>query len=125
MPMSVRKPSPRDFPRDEDWLGAYRTSVDRLRDETAAELGRQPMPPEAFSMIATAVTAVPLTALMLPAVPFDLATWQVALVLALVWSASFRFQLGRYARFQARWDRKVVAHARAVPRVRGDRRFRR
>jgi hypothetical protein len=98
-------------PRDYDALGDYRAAVDRLREETAAELGEEPMPPEKLSMIATALAALPLVALMLPPVPFDLATWQVALVLALTWTASFRLQCSRYDRFQAQWRRKVLAHA--------------
>ena len=62
-------------------------------------------------------------ALMLPSVPLEPTTWQVGLALALVWAAAFRFQLGRYTRFQERWDRKVLVHARAVVRVPAGRRF--
>ena len=55
--MSVRESRRPEFPRDADWLGGYRAAVDRLREETADELGGQPMPPEAFSMLATLVAA--------------------------------------------------------------------
>jgi hypothetical protein len=109
--MHVRDSLLSEFPRDYDALHDYRATVDRLREETAAELGGQPMPPEKLSMIAMALAALPLVASMLPTVPVELATWQVALVLALVWTASFRLQCGRYDRFQARWNRKVLAHA--------------
>ncbi|MFO1210932.1 MAG: hypothetical protein U1E40_17215 [Amaricoccus sp.] len=118
--MPIREP--RELPRDEDWLGTYRDAVDRLREETADEFGGQPMPPEAFSMLATAIAVLPLTAFLLPAAPLDLATWQVGLVLALVWVVAFRLQVGRYARFHDRWDRKVLAHARIAVRVPADRR---
>ena len=46
-----------------------------------AELGRQPMPPEALSAIALAVTSVPLVALLLPPVPIEPQVWQVGLAL--------------------------------------------
>jgi hypothetical protein len=112
--MHVRDTLMSEFPRDHDALGDYRAAVDRLREETEAELGGQPMPPEKLSMIATAVAALPLVGLLLPVAPVELATWQVGLVLALVWTASFRLQCGRYDRFEARWNRKVLAHARTV-----------
>ncbi|MFO1142342.1 MAG: hypothetical protein U1E59_08125 [Amaricoccus sp.] len=118
-------PDPRELPSDADWLGDYRAAVDRLSEETADEFGGQPMPPEAFSMLATLVAALQLSALMLPWVPFEPATWEVGLALALVWAAAFRFQVDRYARFEERLDRKVLAHARSAVRVPADRRFRR
>ncbi len=112
--MHVRKSLVNEAPQDNDWLGDYRAAVDRLREETAAELGGQPMPPEQLSMIAIALAALPLVALMLPIIPVQPATWQVGLVLAVVWTASFRLQCSRYERFQAHWNRKVLAHASAV-----------
>ena len=121
--MHVRDSLLSEFPRDYDALHDYRATVDRLREETAAELGGQPMPPEKLSMIAMALAALPLVASMLPTVPVELATWQVALVLALVWTASFRLQCGRYDRFEARWNRKVLAHARTVTRPPAEFRF--
>jgi hypothetical protein len=121
--MHVRDSLLSEIPRDYDALGDYRATVDRLREETAAELGHEPMPPEKLSMIATALAALPLTALMLPPVPVELATWQVALVLALTWTASFRLQCGRYDRFQARWNRKVLAHAGAATPPAAESRF--
>ena len=60
-----------DRPRDDDWLAGYRRAVEQLRGETVAELGRQPMPPEALSAIALAITSVPLVALLLPPVPIE------------------------------------------------------
>jgi hypothetical protein len=102
-----------DRPRDHDWLADYRRAVERLRGETAAELGGQPMPPEALSAIALAVASVPLVALMLPPVPLQPQVWQVGLALAIVWLGAFRIQSVRYARFHDRWRRKVVGLAAA------------
>ena len=109
--MPILRTFPNELPRDDNYLADYRATVDRLREETAAELGGQPMPPETLSMIALAVASLPLMALLLPTIPVNIATWQVALVELVVWAAAFRFQCGRYDRFQALWNRKVLAHA--------------
>ena len=103
-----------DRPRDDDWLAGYRRAVEQLRGETVAELGRQPMPPEALSAIALAITSVPLMALLLPPVPIEPQVWQVGLAMTIVWLASFRIQSVRYARFHDRWRRKVVGLAAAA-----------
>ena len=66
-----------DVSRDDDWLADYRRAVEQLRGETVAELGRQPMPPEALSAIALAITSLPLVALMLPPIPVEPQVWQV------------------------------------------------
>jgi hypothetical protein len=121
--MHVRDSLLSEIPRDHDALRDYRATVDRLREETAAELGEEPMPPEKLSMIATALAALPLVALMLPTVSVELATWQVALVLALTWTASFRLQCSRYDRFQAQWNRKVLAQAGAAAQPAAEVRF--
>ena len=107
---------------EEGWLGDYRRAVERLRGEAVAEFGGQPMPPEAMSAIALALTALPLVALMLPVVPMEPKVWQVALALVAAWSAAFRIQSVRYARFHELWQRKVKAHtakAVALPLDRG------
>jgi hypothetical protein len=100
--------------RDDDWLADYRRAVERLRGETAAELGGQPMPPEALSAIALAVASVPLLALLLPPVPVEPQVWQIGLAMAVVWLAAFRIQSVRYARFHDRWRRKVVGLSAAA-----------
>jgi hypothetical protein len=97
-----------DRPRDGDYLADYRRAVEQLRGETVAELGRQPMPPEALSAIALAVASLPLAALILPPVPVEPQVWQVGLALLVVWLAAFRIQSARYARFHEHWRRKVV-----------------
>jgi hypothetical protein len=100
--------------REGGWLADYRRAVEQLRGETVAELGRQPMPPEALSAIALAVAALPIIALMLPPIPLELKVWQVGLAMVAVWLATFRIQSIRYARFHERWRRKVVAHTAVV-----------
>lgn len=97
-----------DAPRD-SWLDEYRRSVERLRGETAEELGGQPMQPEALSAIALALASLPLVALLLPTIPVEPKVWQVALALVAVWGTAFRIQSARYARFHTRWQGKVVA----------------
>jgi hypothetical protein len=96
--------------REGGWLADYRRAVEQLRGETVAELGRQPMPPEALSAIALGVAALPMVALMLPPIPIEPQVWQVGLALVAVWLATFRIQSVRYARFHEHWRRKVVAH---------------
>jgi hypothetical protein len=91
-------------------LADYRDTVERLRDETVVELGRQPMPPETASMLAVLAAALPIVAALHPANPVTLEVWQVGAILAAVWLAVFRLQSGRYERFQAAWSHKVAAH---------------
>jgi hypothetical protein len=100
--------------RDGDWLAGYRCAVEQLRGETVAELGRQPMPPEALSAIALAVSLLPLVVLLLPPVPVEPKVWQVGLALLIVWLAAFRIQSVRYARFHECWRRKIVELAAAA-----------
>ena len=97
------------MPPSPDSLADYRAAVERLRSETVAELGRQPMPPEKLSMIATAVASLPLVALLLPTSPVQPAVWHLVLGQALVWLAAFRIQSPRYHRFMTAWRRKVAA----------------
>ena len=110
--------SQRDLPdeglRDGGWLADYRRAVEQLRGETVAELGRQPMPPEALSAIALAVTALTIIALLLPPIPVEPQVWQVGIALVVVWLATFRIQSVRYARFHEHWRRKVLAHTAAA-----------
>jgi hypothetical protein len=112
-----------DVSREGGWLADYRRAVEQLRGETVAELGRQPMQPEAFSAIALAVASLPMVALMLPPVPVEPQVWQVGLALLVVWLATFRIQSVRYARFHEHWRRKVVAHAATVAPGAEDLRF--
>ena len=107
-------PSNDDILQDGGCLADYRRAVETLRSETVAELGRQPMQPEALSAIALAVVSLPLVALMLPSVPVAPQVWHVAAALVGVWLATFRIQSARYARFHAHWQRKVLAHATQV-----------
>ncbi|HVH01776.1 MAG TPA: hypothetical protein VM891_02275 [Amaricoccus sp.] len=100
--------------REGGWLADYRRAVEQLRGETVAELGAQPMPPEALSAIALAVAALPVVAMMLPSMPLEPQVWQVAVAMVAVWLAAFRIQSVRYARFHERWQRKVVALAAAA-----------
>lgn len=93
-----------------DGLADYRATVERLRDETEAEFGRQPMPPEKMSMIATAVASLPLVALLLPTSPMQPAIWHLLLAQAAVWMVSFHFQRPRYHRFMTAWGVKVAAY---------------
>jgi hypothetical protein len=103
-----------DASREGGCLADYRRAVERLRCETVAELGREPMPPEALSAIALAVVSLPLVALMLPSIPVEPEVWQVGVALVAVWLGAFRIQSVRYARFERHWQRKVVAHAAAA-----------
>jgi hypothetical protein len=101
------------FPGDDDFgessfLERYRSTVDRLHRETAAEFGGQPMPPEAFSMIAVLIASLPVMALLHPALPGMLRDWQVGLTMAAVWFVAFLVQRLRYDRFQARVARKIA-----------------
>ncbi len=91
-------------------LSEHRETVERLRCETAAELGAEPMQPEKFSMIAVAVASLPLVALMLPTIPGQPQVWQIAFAELAVWLAAFRIQSARYERFHARWRLKIAAH---------------
>ena len=101
------------IPGDEDsgesgYLERYRSMVDRLHRETAAEFGGQPMPPEAFSMIAVLIASLPLMAQLHPSISVELRDWQVGLTMAGVWLVAFLVQRLRYERFQARVARKVA-----------------
>ena len=102
---------------DTDYLDDYRAAVERLRGETAEEIGGQPMTPEKFSMFAVMLASLPLVAMLLPAIPLELHGWQDALALFAVWGVAFRVQSLRYARFQARWSRKIAAHQVAEVRA--------
>ena len=95
---------------DTDYLGHYRAAVERLRGETVAEIGGQPMPPEKLSMFAVMIASLPLMAMLHPAFPLEMHGWQNALALFAVWGAAFRVQSLRYARFHTRWHRKIAAH---------------
>jgi hypothetical protein len=100
----------KEHPAETSYLDDYRAAVERLRGETVAEIGRQPMPPEKFSMFAVMIASLPLVALMHPAIPVAPHGWQDGLALFAVWLAAFWVQRLRYARFQARWHRKIAAH---------------
>jgi hypothetical protein len=102
---------------DNGCLADYRQTVERLRDETVDEFGRQPMAPETASMLAVLVASFPIVAALHPANPVDLAVWQVGLILVAVWSGVFGLQRGRYNRFQDAWSRKVAAHGSALAAV--------
>jgi hypothetical protein len=109
-------------PRDETLaetssLDDYRAAVERLRDETVAEIGGQPMPPEKLSMFAVMFASLPLVALMHPSIPIDPNGWQEGLLLFAVWLVAFRVQRLRYARFHARWHHKIAAHDAAEVRA--------
>jgi hypothetical protein len=93
-----------------DYLHDYRAAVERLRGETAAEIGGQPMPPEKLSMFAVMIASLPLMAMLHPAFPLELHGWHDALALFAVWGVAFRVQNLRYARFHARWRGKIAAH---------------
>ena len=95
---------------DTNYLADYRTAVERLRGEAAAEVGGQPMLPEALSTIAVMLASLPLLATFLPAIPLEPNGWQQAGALFVVWLVAFRIQSQRYARFHARWRRKIAAH---------------
>ena len=95
---------------DTDFLHDYRAAVERLRGETVAEIGGQPMPPEKLSMFAVMIASLPLMAMLHPAFPLEIHGWQDALALFAVWGVAFRVQSLRCARFDARWHRKIVAH---------------
>jgi hypothetical protein len=99
------------------YLDDYRAAVERLRDETVAEIGGQPMPPEKLSMFAVMFASLPLVALMHPAIPIDPNGWQDGLLLFAVWLVAFRVQRLRYARFHARWHHKIAAHDAAEVRA--------
>jgi hypothetical protein len=101
------------FPREDPCLAAYREAVERLRHETIAELGRQPMPPEQAAMLAVVLTSLAMIVTLHPSAPFTLQVWQVALVEIAVWVGVFRLQCRRYERFQARWHGKLAAHRAA------------
>lgn len=110
--------APSDPMPGEPWLADHRAAVERLRQETIAELGRQPSAPESVAMIAVLVAALPLVALLLvvllhPSVPIHLPVWQVGLVQAAVWSSVFWYQRRRYDRFHERLRRKIAAHQAA------------
>ena len=98
-------------------LADYRDAVERLRNETVDELGRQPMPPETASMLAVLAAALPIVAAIHPANPVTLGVWQVGVILAAVWAAVFRVQRSRYERFHAEWSRKVADHGSALVAV--------
>jgi hypothetical protein len=106
-----------ELPGEEGYLGVYRATVERLRGETAAELGRQPMPPEKLSMFAVIVAMLPLVALTHPAIPLHASGWGVAVALAAVWLIAYRVQAPRYERFHSHWRQKIAAHhaAEAAP----------
>ena len=106
-------------PAETSYLEDYRAAVERLRGETVAEIGGQPMPPEKLSMFAMMIASLPLVALLHPAIPLEPHGWQDGLALLAVWLVAFRVQSLRYARFDARWHRKIAAHhaAEALPAV--------
>jgi hypothetical protein len=107
--MTIFHPLPGDDGSGEaGYLEVYRSTVDRLQRETADEFGGQPMPPEAFSMIAVLLTSLPLMALLHPAIPVELREWQVGLTMAGVWAVAFFLQRLRYDRFQAQVRRKLA-----------------
>ena len=65
-----------DAVADTDYLDDYRAAVERLRGETVAEIGGQPMPPEKLSMFAVMIASLPLMALLHPAIPIEPHGWQ-------------------------------------------------
>ena len=105
-------------PADCNCLADYRDAVERLRDETIDEMGRQPLPPETVSMLAVMLASLPIIAALDPANPVSLGVWQVGAILASVWVGAFWVQRMRYERFHAAWSRKVADHGRfpaAIP----------
>ena len=100
-------------PPPDRWLVEYRAAVERLRDETIAEIGPQPVAPEMASMVAVMVASLPMLAVVHPSIPVELQVWQVALVPAVVWSTVFWLQRQRYERFHDRLRRKIAAHQAA------------
>ncbi|HRO11158.1 hypothetical protein [Amaricoccus sp.] len=116
--MSQVEPSPREDSAETSYLDDYRAAVERLRGETVAEVGGQPMPPEKASMLAVLAAALPLLAVALhPAVPVEPNGLQEGLALLAVWLVAFRVQSPRYARFHACWHRKIAAHQAAEVRA--------
>jgi hypothetical protein len=103
----------------DDPLSACRLQLDRLHRDTAAEVGRRPVAPEMFSMLAMMLTSLPLVLLAQFDLPVRLAALEVAVVLPTVWLGAFLFQRGRYDRFQARCDRRMQ-HALATSDRQGD-----
>ena len=123
--MVNRDTVPADPPADCNCLADYRDAVERLRDETVHEIGRQPMPPETASMLAVMAASLPIVAALHPANPVTLAVWHVGALLAAVWAGVFWLQRLRYERFHAAWSRKVAAHASAPAAISaGDFRYR-
>jgi hypothetical protein len=123
--MVNRDTVPADPPADCNCLADYRDAVERLRDETVDEIGRQPMPPETASMLAVMAASLPIVAALHPANPVTLAVWHVGALLAAVWAGVFWLQRLRYERFHAAWSRKVAAHASAPAAIpAGDFRYR-
>ena len=95
----------------------YRRAVEQLRGETVAELGGQPMPPEALSAIALAVDVGAADGAAAAADSGRAAGVAGRARDGVVWLAAFRIQSVRYPRFHEHWRRKVVglAAAAAVP----------
>ena len=109
--MAIFSSALRDDPPDESgYLEAFHAALERLHHETVTEIGCQPMPPETLSMLAMLLVSLPLAALLHPAIPLNLRDWQIGLAMAAVWLVAFFLQRLRYDRFQARLQRKVVAH---------------
>ena len=107
--MAIFDPQPGDDELGEaGYLEFYRSTVERLQRETAHEFGGQPMPPEAFSMIAVLLASLPLMALLHPGIPVDLREWQVGLTMVGVWAVAFFVQRLRYDRFQAKVRHKLA-----------------
>ena len=104
---------PDDDPGELLCLADCRAAAERLRLETAAEVGAAPMPPEKLAMLATMLASLPLAGLMLAPVPIDVHGWQIGLGLLLVWAGVFRLQSLRYARFQTLWQQSFAAHVLA------------
>ena len=104
---------PDDDPGELRCLADCRATAERLRRETAAEVGAAPMPPEKLAMIATMLASLPLAGLMLPPGPVEVEGWQIGLALLLVWAGVFRLQSLRYARVQVLWQQSFAAHVRA------------
>jgi hypothetical protein len=109
-PMQRFDQSVREELAETSYLDDYRAAVERLRGETVAEVGGQPMAPETASMLAVLIASLPLLALLHPAIPLQPHVWQHGSALLVVWVLAFRVQSLRYARFHARWHRKIAAH---------------
>lgn len=90
------------------WLAEHRATKARLRAEALAEIGRMPAVPELAAMIAVSVAALPLFALLHPAVPVHPQVWQVGLLLASVWGIAFAWQRRRYDRFHEVLRRRMI-----------------